>query len=125
MSAHGVQYLETKREEKPEYVTCSEGDNISAVNIIINETREAVVECKTLIEGCYQCSSSSDKTTVTCESCSYGYHLTVTESAAIDNKFGIKIKDTCNTCTQSFGDHCLDCSEQGCTMCEPTYELDQ
>ena len=99
MSAHGVQYLETKREEKPEYVTCSEGDNISAVNIIINETREAVVECKTLIEGCYQCSSSSDKTTVTCESCSYGYHLTLTESAAIDNKFGIKIKDTCNTCT--------------------------
>ena len=62
MSALGVQYVETKREEKPEYVTCSEGDGQSAVNIIVNQTKEAVVECETLIEGCYQCSASKDKT---------------------------------------------------------------
>lgn len=62
MSARGVNFMNTNRNDKPEYITCSEGDGRSAVNIMVNQTKEAVVACETLINGCYECSASESKT---------------------------------------------------------------
>ena len=38
ISAHGVQFIDTNRNEKPEYVVCNQGDGVSAINIMVNRT---------------------------------------------------------------------------------------
>lgn len=106
-----MQYVETNRYDEPEYVKCVEGDGMSAVNIIVNQTTEAVVECNHLIDGCFQCSSSRDRMSVSCESCNYGFHLKKSIQPFQSKAFGIYLQDTCSPCQKSFGEQCIDCDQ--------------
>lgn len=130
---------------EPQWIVCTEADNIKAVNVVINQTHQELInvekgdleavqevvsaamvlpqpieivrQCDAVIDKCAEC--SLEETEVHCKKCQSGYYID--EDIGQNLLYAVSTRNMCKTCNE-FSDHCQECNKHnGCTLCDPTF----